>query len=31
MLKLPKSTAIFKIKEAKNFIKAKNGGRDILP
>jgi hypothetical protein len=31
MLKFPKPTAIFKVKEAKKFIKAKNGGRDIFP
>jgi hypothetical protein len=31
MLKLPKPTAIFKVKEAKNFIKSRNGGRDIFP
>jgi hypothetical protein len=31
MLKLSKPTAIFKVEEAKNFIKAKNGGRDIFP
>jgi hypothetical protein len=31
MLKLLKPTAIFKVEEAKNFIKDKNGGRDIFP
>jgi hypothetical protein len=31
MPKLPKPTAIFKVEEAKNFIKVKNGGRYILP
>jgi hypothetical protein len=31
MLKFPKPTTIFKVEEAKNFIKAKNGGRDVLP
>jgi hypothetical protein len=31
MLKFPNPTAIFKVEEAKNFIKDKNGGRDILP
>jgi hypothetical protein len=31
MLKFPKMMKIFKVEEAKNFIKAKNGGRDLLP
>jgi hypothetical protein len=31
MLKLPNPTTIFKVEEDKNSIKAKNGGRDVLP
>jgi hypothetical protein len=30
MIKLPKMTTIFKVEEAKNFIKVKNGGKDML-
>jgi len=31
MLKFPKMMEIFKVEEAKNFFKAKNGGKDMLP
>jgi hypothetical protein len=31
MLRLPEPTTTFKVDEAKNFIKDKNGGRDLLP